>query len=315
VNFVHEDPEFQELVSIVARNLGRTRGLVEKDYWVTHTLWALHDAGFDVWFKGGTSLSKGFGLITRFSEDLDLKIEPGNVPGIRPVTDWDRKSTTARNARREYFEALASRIIVPGASSALDKDSLGKEARGANIRVQYPCRHATDLQANGMSTSVLLEIGDARVTPSLLRDLSSFVHDQLAQQVRISEYIDNRPQAVRCLHPQVTLLEKLDALTRKFTKPDPAKQVRHFEDCAQIIRRISELPDVEGHPDPSALITLVCGEGQLRASNLAFNPDESEQWRGYHTAYAEIAGMFWGPRIPLDEACAEIRRWLQGHGL
>jgi len=41
--------------------------MVEKDYWVTHTLWAIHEQGFEVWFKGGTSLWKGFGLIDRFS--------------------------------------------------------------------------------------------------------------------------------------------------------------------------------------------------------------------------------------------------------
>ena len=40
---------------------------------MTHTLWALRAAGFEIWFKGGTSLSKGFALIERFSEDLDLK--------------------------------------------------------------------------------------------------------------------------------------------------------------------------------------------------------------------------------------------------
>jgi predicted nucleotidyltransferase component of viral defense system len=39
----------------------------------TRELWALDAQGFDVWFKGGTSLSKGSGLIERFSEDLDLR--------------------------------------------------------------------------------------------------------------------------------------------------------------------------------------------------------------------------------------------------
>jgi predicted nucleotidyltransferase component of viral defense system len=76
MTFVHEDPEFGELLRIVAVRRGLATGLVEKDYWVTHTLWALHQLGLEVWLKGGTSLSKGFGLIERFSEDLDLKLEP-----------------------------------------------------------------------------------------------------------------------------------------------------------------------------------------------------------------------------------------------
>jgi predicted nucleotidyltransferase component of viral defense system len=42
-------------------------------------LWALHTQGLEVWFKGGTSLSKGVGLIERFSEDIDLKRETAIV--------------------------------------------------------------------------------------------------------------------------------------------------------------------------------------------------------------------------------------------
>jgi hypothetical protein len=63
VSFVHDDREFGDLLRIVAGERRIAPGLIEKDYWVTHTLWALHDMGFDVWFKGGTSLSKGFGLV------------------------------------------------------------------------------------------------------------------------------------------------------------------------------------------------------------------------------------------------------------
>ena len=64
---MHDDLEFDALLQIVANDRGLGVALVEKNYWVTHTLWALHAQGFDVWFKGGTSLSKGFGLIERFS--------------------------------------------------------------------------------------------------------------------------------------------------------------------------------------------------------------------------------------------------------
>jgi hypothetical protein len=63
MNFVHDDPEFDALLLIVADRRRLAPGLVEKDYWVTHTLWALQTTGLDVWFKGGTSLSKGFNLI------------------------------------------------------------------------------------------------------------------------------------------------------------------------------------------------------------------------------------------------------------
>lgn len=59
MRFLHEDPEFGDLVLLVARERGIGPGLVEKDYQVTHALWSLAQQGFEVWFKGGTSLSKG----------------------------------------------------------------------------------------------------------------------------------------------------------------------------------------------------------------------------------------------------------------
>ena len=65
MSFIHQDRDFNDLLGIVAERQGLAIALVEKDYWVTHALWAIHEQGFDIWFKGGTSLSKGFGLIER----------------------------------------------------------------------------------------------------------------------------------------------------------------------------------------------------------------------------------------------------------
>ena len=45
--------------------------LIEKDYWLMHGLWALQKQGWQFQLKGGSSLSKGFGIIQRFSEHID----------------------------------------------------------------------------------------------------------------------------------------------------------------------------------------------------------------------------------------------------
>lgn len=64
-------------------NLSYTTGFapdaIEKDYYVTLVLQFVFQSPWanDIVFKGGTSLSKGWGLITRFSEDVDLAIDPG----------------------------------------------------------------------------------------------------------------------------------------------------------------------------------------------------------------------------------------------
>jgi predicted nucleotidyltransferase component of viral defense system len=59
------------------RRLGLSAGSVEKDLWVCWTLRALFRlpaSGPQLTFKGGTSLSKGWNLIDRFSEDIDIVI-------------------------------------------------------------------------------------------------------------------------------------------------------------------------------------------------------------------------------------------------
>jgi len=70
--------ERSELFSETAAQRGMTPAIVEKDFWVTWTLDKLFshpDLSRILMFKGGTSLSKVFGLIERFSEDVDLILD------------------------------------------------------------------------------------------------------------------------------------------------------------------------------------------------------------------------------------------------
>jgi hypothetical protein len=314
MKFVHDDAEFDGLIRIVAQARRIAPGLVEKDYWVTHCLWSLHRAGFDVWFKGGTSLSKGFGLIERFSEDLDLKVEPGSVRNLPSVSSWKSEGTPATRERKAYFEKLPRLLPVVGADVMLD-DAEDSTWRSANLRVAYAGRHLADLGV--MKPYVLLEIGSARVTPFVLRDMSSFVHDHLVQERMVDQYEDNRPKAVRCVHPLVTLLEKLDALHRRFPKDhiDPASFVRHFEDAARIIDAEGTLAAMTDYTDLRALAKEMLASKQLAsmpsAMDGAWSPAESPRWTATRAAYAAIAPMFWGNRIALDLACQKIRTRVQ----
>ena len=313
MNFAHDDPEFDDLLRIVARDRGIALGLVEKDYWVTHALWALHDAGFEVWFKGGTSLSKGFGIIERFSEDLDLKLLPGKLSSLPVVSNWKSEGAKATRERREFFEALPAFVKVPGADVVLG-EVIDKSWRAADVRVHYPGKHLADL-GSVMKPFVLLEVGSARVTPAVERDMTSFVHDYLSASQQLSAYADNRPKAVRCVHPLVTLLEKLDALHRRVPKDsEPGTFVRHFEDAARIVGVLDKLPVLEDYAGVRALVTEMVAERQLAAppssSDPAFTPASAARWDSIRTAHAAIAPMFWGPRVALEDACSAIRNWI-----
>jgi hypothetical protein len=314
MTFVHDDADFDDLVRIVADERGIGVALVEKDYWVTHTLWALHAQGFDVWFKGGTSLSKGFGLIERFSEDLDLKVEPGAVAGVRAVSNWKSEGTKATAERKAHFETLAETLAVPGATVALGS-TVDPTYRSANIQVEYPGKHRASLHAV-LRPFVLLEVGSARVTPFVPRAMTSFIHDHLERLGHLAGFQDNRPQSVRCVHPLVTLLEKLDALMRRLPREDaaPATFVRHFEDAARIVMATHALPALPEFGTLRALAEEMLAQKQLAAmpssEHPAFAPRVDDRWDAVRKAHEAIAPMFWGPRVPIADACETLRRWI-----
>lgn len=320
MSFIHDDKEFDALLRIVADKRKISVGLVEKDYWVTHVLWALQNRGFDMWFKGGTSLSKGFALIERFSEDLDLKLEPGSVTGIPPITDWKKESTQATKAREAHLRSLAGAVVVPGATMSLDPDLVDEHWRSVNIRAVYPNKHLEGL--NGvLKPFVLLEVGSARVTPSVSCDMTSFVHEELATQHQLDAYDDNRPKQVKCVHPLVTLLEKIDALVRRVPNSgrDPATFVRHYEDAARIITNTGRLPRLDGYQSLRELADDMVREKQIKAlpspDHAAFAIPDNERGDAIRTAFQAISPMFWGPRKTLDECTNEIRIWLESSGV
>ena len=74
--FLHEHKDFLVVIQQIADTRSIDPYLVEKDYWLMHCLWGLQQQGWKFELKGGTSLSKGYQLIHRFSEDIDIRFEP-----------------------------------------------------------------------------------------------------------------------------------------------------------------------------------------------------------------------------------------------
>lgn len=308
--FLHDSPEFGDALAIVATQLGRGEALVEKDYWITHTLWALGEAGLTVSFKGGTSLSKGFGLIQRFSEDLDVKIESPELP---PVANWRSTSKTVVLARRTYFTALRKRLRVPGANVEEDPALRDEHWRSATFKVTYPRRSAGALP-DVMRPYVQLEVGSARITPGEPRFLTSWLHEFVETRGRLgNEFIANLPGDVHCVSPLVTVLEKIEAISRRFAREpiEPPTFVRHFEDVYHILDSLS--------PSDMDRIREIRAQ-MLDAGDLRYplNPDDAvwaydgalEVWRETEQAWEDAAGLFWGPRVAVQDCVARIRSFL-----
>jgi hypothetical protein len=94
------DPKLEELFLLTAEQMAMPPGIVEKDFWVVWTLdylFARSPWKTQLAFKGGTSLSKAFGLIKRFSEDIDLILDWRLLGyGLRePNIDFNRYELSA----------------------------------------------------------------------------------------------------------------------------------------------------------------------------------------------------------------------------
>lgn len=72
--YLHKENKelFRDIISIVSERKNVTTDIVEKDYYVTMILYLLSQKEVEIIFKGGTSLSKAYGVIDRFSEDIDI---------------------------------------------------------------------------------------------------------------------------------------------------------------------------------------------------------------------------------------------------
>ena len=289
-SFLHSnEAEFRNLTLLVARERGLPESAIEKDYWVTHVLWALHNLDLTIWFKGGTSLSKGFGIIRRFSEDLDLKIAAEGLPHVRDWTGSDKSSKVRE--RSEFFDAIEELIEIP--DMRVSRLSLLPKARGLLLTAEYPNLHEGD---GLMRPFVQLEIGEARVEPYSPRPLSSWIHDFIERQGVLDEYIDNRPKNVRCVRPEVTVLDKLDAIQGKFAKRQPADFVRHYGDTAQIVQWLED----QGI-DPDEVRELAADMKRKRdvrgdafdPTHLAFNPRDDELWHALREEYGKLDLWYW----------------------
>lgn len=97
-----------ELFTAVARRRGMTEAVIEKDFWVCWILHQIHQpnvAPSDLLFKGGTSLSKVFQVIDRFSEDIDLSFDRADL-GFSG--DCDPMNANSGKKRQQRLENLVS---------------------------------------------------------------------------------------------------------------------------------------------------------------------------------------------------------------
>lgn len=111
-----DDRMRRDLFQVTALRMGTAAVNVEKDFWVCLTLEALFnwpmERGARLLFKGGTSLSKAWGLISRFSEDIDVSISRNDIGAPGEADELGTLSGAQRKKRLEAMTGAASRYIA-----------------------------------------------------------------------------------------------------------------------------------------------------------------------------------------------------------
>jgi predicted nucleotidyltransferase component of viral defense system len=210
---------FSDAIRAASEHLNINPVFVEKDYWITLVLNRLSKTKYvnDTVFKGGTSLSKGFGLINRFSEDVDIAI----------INAADKSGNVVKNIIRTVEKEITKEFTEVNLEGVTSKGS-----RFRKSVFEYP-----SIDTKYKNNRLIVEINSfANPFPYQQCTIKSFIYDFLKatnNEKYIEEY-ELQPFTINVLKKEQTLLEKLVSLIR-FSFEENAVQsistkIRHFYD-------------------------------------------------------------------------------------
>ena len=309
-DFLHDRRDFDQLLAVVADERGLDPMLVEKDYWIMHCLWGLQAQGFQFELKGGTSLSKGFGVIHRFSEDIDIRIEP--PPGMDVKIGRNQDKPAHVESRRAYYNELAARISIPGIDS-VERDAQfdDDKMRSAGIRLVYTPRTAA---LAGVKDGILLELGFDDTAPNRSVTISSWALD--AATARGVNVTDNRAMAVPCYAPTHTFVEKLQTISTKYRRLGeaqafPANFLRHYYDVYCLLE-LQEVQDFMGDPayQERKVQRFRTGDEQVIARNQAFVLADPAQRQQFTQEYRKTAALYYQGQPDFDALLTRIGQYI-----
>ena len=255
---------FSELIVQTSKLLGMPEIYIEKDYWVTYILHRLsqidEETRSKVVFKGGTSLSKAYKLIERFSEDIDLAV----------IAD-DISSHQTKRLLKSIEKVLAGAPF----NELTEHPQVSKGSEFRKSVHSYPQIKVGDF--GDAVDVVILELNTfAYPTPNSMMLVSTYIYDFLIQKKAedvVSEYA-LFPFEVSVLNLERTLCEKISAIARASYDGDAEmqKKIRHFYDIHLLLQR----PEIQTFLDSKAFNEMMDIVKDDDSDNKQFNED----WAG-----------------------------------
>ena len=307
-SFLHNHPDFSELIRIVGQDHSIDPALVEKDYWIMHCLYGLQDMGLRFELKGGTSLSKGYGIIHRFSEDIDIRIEPPDDMDVK--TGRNQNKPVHCESRKGFYNWLADTISIDGIEKIWRDESFDdSKYRSGGIRLHYKSMSGS---LSGLKEGILLEVGFDDITPNKEKNISSWAYDYAVDKVDI---IDNRAKGVLCYHPGYTLVEKLQTISTKYRQQQesgsfPVNFMRHYYDVYCLLKT-PDVQDFIGTPEYQVhkRKRFRSGDNPVITKNEAFLLSDTATYQEYERAYQETHALYYKEQVAFRKIMQMIQAY------
>lgn len=321
-NYLHLSPEEQRLYCEQAgAELGLPAASIEKDFWVCwilRELFRLPGIGEHLTFKGGTSLSKGWGLIHRFSEDIDIVIDRACLglpsgPERESGQAWKRYLDTLRDRSRAYIGETLAPVLETNlvrrlpASIEWALDHANEDPSNEALLFSYASHFGGD---GYMKPVVKIEPGARSDTaPTESRAITAF----------LAQYLDGEIFEVRCVHPRRTCWEKAMLLHEELSRPDVQitrpRLARHYYDLYRLVETgiaqeaLGDRTLFEAVRAHRAIFFRRGGSAQstMHPGSFKLIPPTAQQvaWQRDYDAMRE--SMFYGPPAPtFDQILATL---------
>ncbi len=220
--YLHNDKElFGDIIALTAEKMGQAQDIIEKDYYVTIILKELSLCDYPICFKGGTSLSKAFGVIDRFSEDIDITF-----------TEYLGKSRR-KNLKYDILKSIADKLGFTIAN--WDSIESNKDYN------HYDFAYSSIVDNPFLTTYVKLETAlMSYAFPTEERMIGNYIYTALKddEPELIGEYnLLPFPMQVQSL--ERTLIDKLFALCDYYIQNKAARNSRHLYDIYKLGQQVS----------------------------------------------------------------------------
>ncbi|MDC9614978.1 nucleotidyl transferase AbiEii/AbiGii toxin family protein [Xenorhabdus khoisanae] len=234
--------EQRAVLGYAADKLGRSENVLEKDIWVCwalKTLFSLPEAP-PMAFKGGTSLSKVFNVINRFSEDIDITLDYRHfVNDFDPFSENHSKNKLKKLSEhlKQQVHAYANEIVISHIKSELnnlpssESHAIRIDESGEKIWVSYP---SVTEEADGyLKSEVLIELGGRNIIdPNELHTVKPYVTELVPElEFPIGQVV--------VLSPERTFWEKATLIhveCRRGLRESASRLSRHWYDLVMLAR-------------------------------------------------------------------------------